>query len=168
MSQNTQSLAERLMSSYKQAFQLYVMGFLYSIIAIIVLLIGFTMGGDAIIAIFLGDSSAIAGAILGILVVFIGLFLLITSGFSALIYAATRGGMIEEPLGFLDTYKVTIKLIGELGVALVAALVFLIIGAQIGGGLGVILLFLATVLFGFFPIAALFYVINYLIGLKGT
>lgn len=159
-STETQSLVEKLLAAYKQAAQYYLAFIGYAIIAGIVIGIGFAMGGFA--ALTPGGD----GGIVGLIVVFIGIVLFITAGFSAIIFAASRGGLISEPIAFFEAYKVTFKLILELGAALLVAVIFFILGSVIGGGLGTVFNVIGGLAFLLFPAAGLFYVINYIVSRK--
>ena len=149
---NTQGLVEKLLSSYKQAAQ-YIFTFIgYAFIALIVIAVGIT--------------EALDGGALGTIIVFIGAVLLVMSGFSALLYASSRGGLIKDTIGFLEAYQITFKLTYELGASLLIALLFILIGNAAGGGFGALLLFIGGLTFVLFPIAGRFFVLNYIVSRK--
>ena len=151
--ENEQGLIEKLLSAYKQSLQYIVTWIGYAFIAIIMGFIGFFNG-------------ALEGSVVGILFMFIGVVLLIMSGFSALLYASSRGGLIKDTIGFLESYKITFKLTYELGASLIVALLFIQIGNAVGGGFGGLLIFLGGLAFALFPVAGRFFVLKYIVSRK--
>ena len=150
--EKTQGLVEKLLASYKQSIQYIVTWIGYAFIALIVIAIGF------------GEASQ--GGAFGILLVFVGAVLLVMSGFSALLYASSRGGLIKDTIGFIEAYTITFKLTYELGASLLVALLFILIGSAAGGGFGGLLIFLGGLAFALFPIAGRFFVLNYIVSRK--
>ena len=163
---STTTLTERLMTSYKQAFLYLIVLFVYQIIAAIVMIIGAVMGAGSLMSVMSGESSFGAGIAIGLLVMAFGFILFIVAAFAALIFAASRGGIIQNTVGFVEAYVITFKLILELTVVILLGIVLFILAGVIGGFIGGLLGFVGMILFLLFPFASMFYVINYLIERK--
>jgi hypothetical protein len=147
------------MAAYKQAI-LYILAFIgYAIIATIIMGVGFTMGAADLLTGNFGGAG-----ILGILIFIIGVIFYILAAFAAIIYAASRGK--KKAVGFFEAYKVTFQLVLELGVAVLVAIALFVVGIQVGGALSALMFIIGGFIFALFPIAGLFYVINYLTARK--
>jgi len=160
---STQTLTGRLLTSYKQAFLYMIASFVYSIIAMIVIAIGGMQFFTAMSDLFSGNTVSTSALYLGIIIFAIGFILFMVGFMAALIFAASRGGIIKDTVGFFEAYVVTFKLILELTVAVLIGIVVLILAAMIKGFVGALLAIIGLIIFMLFPSASLFYTINYLI-----
>ena len=157
------SLMSRLVSSYIQVIIGYIVGVIFAVPAWIVGAIGFTV-------LFLGalaKPANLAFVIIGLILVAIFYLLYIVAYFGGFIFAATRGHGDKNPIGFMDAYVASFKLILELSVVIVFAFILFIIGfslffADQTRGIGFFFFIIGGIVAGMFPAAALYYVLDFL------
>ncbi len=154
---STDTLATKLLQSYKQAFIYMLATFVNVIIGVIIAVIGFFQAFTAFDQTTFQFNSV--QFTIGVIIAVIGYFIIIIGIYAALIYTATKGG--KSPLGFIESWKETIKLILELAVAVIFGILLVIIGGYLGQ-IGGLFIFVGMILLMLFPMAALFYVLNYL------
>ncbi len=148
-----ETLTTKLLQAYTQAFLFLVVVFFNVIIGMMVGMVG---GFQAFNALNNGDQVTF---IIGLSIALVGYLIIIIGFYAAMIYSATKGS--KKPLGYVDAWKETIGLILELAVAVIAGVVIIIIGSYLGM-VGFLFYFLGAITLMLFPLAALFYVLNFL------
>ena len=158
------SLIDRIIDAYKQAVIFLLAAIAYSIVALIVFGIGISLSLASLMDAFENGTGTINGSTMmfGLLLAFAGFVLIIVGIFAAFIFSATRSES-KNPIGFFEAYVVTFKLILELALIVVASIIILLVGAKIGGGIGVLFALIGMILLLLFPFASMFYVFNYLL-----
>ncbi|MHA1912681.1 MAG: hypothetical protein ACTSYA_13420 [Candidatus Kariarchaeaceae archaeon] len=147
------TLAERLKKAYGKTlwFVLVMMG--YTIFGFFVMMIGLMFGHQSgsyeitVIASILSASFVIFGY------------------FAAFLFAATRGDYRTQ-LGFFEALGQSFRLIGELALVPIVGGLFLLIGLNFTESFGPIFIVLGGITIWLFPIAAQFYVVDYIVERK--
>ena len=150
------SVTERLLRAYKLSITMLLVLFLYIIIAGFTTLIGISLTLSA-----MKNNSSIM-ILLGGMISIVGYLLVITSVFASFLYSATRGEGYSKQLGIFEAYIETFKLILELSLSLIVGAISLSIAFYMSGILSVIFYIIAFIIFLLFPLASLFYIVEYL------
>ncbi len=151
----------RIITAYKQALLYLLSLFIYCIIAFLVMMFGFAeMGGAMNIT---DPTLSDATFFMGFAMFVIGYVLFIIGFMAAFLFSATKTPEVKKSIGFFEAYVTSVKLILELAVAIVLVIVFLYLGALIGGIISTILMIMGFITLMLFPLAAMLYVVGYLL-----
>jgi len=92
----------------------------------------------------------------------LSLIVLMFGYFAAFLFAASRGDHRTE-LGFFEALGVSFKLIGELAMVVIGAIIFIVIGFYTMDTIGVLFMLVGTIALWMFPLAAQFYIVDYIV-----
>jgi hypothetical protein len=144
------TLSERLRAAYGKAFWLLLAMLGYAFLGVIVIIIG-----SVIAALFgLYELAILISILVGILMMF--------GAFAAFLFAASRGDYRTQ-LGFFEALTVSFKLVGELALVLVGAVIFFILGYAFIDTIGILFVIVGAIALYLFPIAAQFYLIDFIV-----
>jgi RNA polymerase subunit RPABC4/transcription elongation factor Spt4 len=141
------SVIDRLKSAYSKTLWFFMALLGYGFIGLIIL----NTGLDVMFNQSIG---------LGLLLTLVGVLVLMVSYFAAFLYALAKARFINE-LGFFEAFFTTVKLFIELLLVVIVGYILMTAGTSLGGDLGLLFLIGGIVLLMMLPIAAQFYMIEY-------